>query len=75
MEEMEATHTRDNQHSDVYAESDDLRLLKNARLQPIQWIDISLEQTGIPTGNFSSWQCSLQKLIEDQCRPVVRKAN
>jgi hypothetical protein len=52
MEEMEATHTRDNQHSDVYAESDDLRLLKNARLQPIQWIDISLEQTGIPTEQF-----------------------
>jgi len=52
MEEVEANHTRENQHSDVYAESDDLRLLKNARLQPIQWIDIPLEQTGIPTEQF-----------------------
>ena len=52
MGEMEATHKRDNQHSDVYAESDDLRLLKNARLQPIQWIDIPLEQTRIPTEQF-----------------------
>jgi hypothetical protein len=52
MEEMEATLTRDNQLSDVYAGSDDLRLLKNARLQPIQWIDIPPEQTGIYTEQF-----------------------
>lgn len=52
MEEVEATDTRENQDSDVYAESDDLRFLKNARLQPTQWIDIPLEQTGIPTEQF-----------------------
>jgi len=49
---VEATHTSENQDSDVYAKIDDLRFLKNARLQPIQWIDIPLEQTGIPTEQF-----------------------
>ncbi len=52
MEEVEATHTRANKDSEVYAESDDLQFLKNARIQGTQWIDVPLEQTRITAKEF-----------------------